>query len=88
MEFLKWSGLSTGISFFLTAISKNGDRRIYIRQTGLLIYYLGLVQGRSQPDIWRCICIFFSVYTPYKESIFKDMNNNVLNLHKFVVSLL
>ena len=88
MNILKWSVLNKGSSYFLTASSKNDDRRIYIGQGGFLIYDSGLVQGRSQPDIWRCKWQFFSVYTPYKESIFKEMNNNVLNLHTFVVSLL
>ena len=29
-----------------------------------------------QPDIWSGKCKFFGVYTPYKESISKEMNNN------------
>ena len=39
-------------------------------------------QWRSQPDIWSCKCKFSSVYTPYKATISKEMNNdNDLNLH-------
>ena len=41
----------------------------------------GCRQWRSQPDIWSCKCKFFCVYRPYKESISKEMNNEVLNLH-------
>ena len=39
-----------------------------------------LLQWRSQPDIWSCRCKFFCVYRPYKESISKEINND-LNLH-------
>ena len=35
-----------------------------------------LAQCRSQPDIWSCKCKFFCVYRSYKESIFKEMNND------------
>ena len=41
-----------------------------------------VLQWRSQPDIWPCKCKFFCVYRPYKELIFKEMNNdNDLNLY-------
>ena len=46
---------------------------------------LSLYQRRSQPGIWSCKCKFFSVYKPYKESISKEMNNDIIIIIHYII---
>ena len=45
-------------------------------------YTSSLNSGEDSPTFWSCKCKFFCVYRPYKEPIFKEMNNdNHLNFY-------